>query len=47
MKTLVLATALLAGCASPRAGDEWLIHAFSKAAVWKVKDAPGTDGSGM
>lgn len=46
MKYLAILALLLAGCASPRAGDEYMIHAFSKAAVWRVKDAPGTDGSG-
>jgi len=41
---LSIFTLLLAGCAST-AGDEWLRDAFSKNAVWPVKDTQ-SDGGG-
>jgi len=46
MRLLILFTVLLVtGCATSHAGDEFLIHAFSKAAVWPVKDTQ-SDGGG-
>ncbi len=42
---LAILTLLIAGCASSRASDEWLRDAFSKNAVWPVKDTQ-SDGGG-